>query len=373
MIMSKLHSLTLACGLLLAMGACVDQNKSNDSENTSAKVEETQQVADPFSPKSKAGPMSHEDSLFIADIPDKPWEDNVQVGTVDGKVVMLQCRDREIIDYKEENGNFDLTSRAIDYPQWRLVTIQNGKILDSCYYRGHELLENVSIKDNRVLIKHLEQPYEYEVTDMPRYIDAYANRFADYFVTDSLVRHSSTDVSDSYGDGTVLIIHPKNDDKLLAQTIAWLCKFMPFNGPSLSFKNMKKPDGVKEFIDTWTNVVINEEGSADLTVVPVWRSADGRFETYRLGYQFSYVAAGPKYLRDQRYLTLDNQEGIMLGYKDVFNDEGTAKFGAKCQSQDKDIPEVALLPNGLMVMGELVPQDHAVKILKEPYKSVWKK
>ena len=345
----------MVCCLLLALCGCVDGNKSDaDDGANQAKEKESSRVTDPFSPKSLAGPMSHEDSLFVADIPDKPWTDYRKVGTVDGKVVMLQVR-----NYLEDYALVDGVS--IDYPQWRLVTLQDGKPVDMCYYRGYDLDRNVKIMNDRVVILLEERPYEYEVTDMPRYIDAYANRFGEDFTTDSICAPSAT---------FLIKHHPAKEQKLLAQTIAWLYQFMPY---AEKIKDVKSISTVKDFCEAVEPYFIEDGGeTVTIIVVPIWQSADRRFETYSLYYAFRYAAAGPHYSIESRYLTLDNQEGIMLGYKDVLNEDGKQRYAGKIKGPDEAIPEVALMPNGLYVMGDMLEPGSALKLVNDTYKAVLK-
>ena len=347
----------LPCCLSLALCGCVSENNTGntDSGSSEAVEETTSRVIDPLSPKSLAGPMSHEDSLFVAEMPNKPWTDYREVGIVDGKVVMLQVRDYSEI-YCQVGGT------AIDYPQWRLVTIQDGKIVDACYYRGDDIDGNVKIVNDRVVISHEERPYEYEVTDMPRYIDAYANRLGDDFTTDSIRTPSTT---------TFLIKHRNSQDqKLLAQTIAWLYQFMP---DATKIKDVKSIGTVNDFCEA-VKPFFFEEGGEGVTiiVVPIWRSADGRYETYSLYYELVYAAAGPHYKKEARYLTLDYQKGIMLGYKDVLNEEGQRRYAVKIKETLKDVPEVALMSNGVFVMGDMLKPASALKWLNDDCKDVLK-
>lgn len=345
----------MVCCLLLALGGCVGENNSNaNGGSNEAKEEDSTRVTDPFSPKSLAGPMSHEDSLFIAEIPDEPWTDYRKVGTVDGKDVVLQAR-----DYHEDLCQINGVS--IDYPQWRLVTLQDGRIVDQCYFRGHNIDANVKIMNNRVVIFHEEQPHEYDVTDMPRYIDAYANRLGEDFVTDSICI-----------SGTRFLIkhRPAQEQKLLAQTIAWLYQFMPH---AEKIEDAKSINTVKDFCEAVipSFAKVDDQGLT-MIVVPIWRSADGRFETYNMCYEFCYVAAGRHYLMVNRYLTLDNQEGIMLGYKDVLNEDGKQRYAGKINDSEVAVPEVALMPNGLYVMGDMLEPGSALKLVNDTYKTVIK-
>ena len=130
----RLYFTAVALVMMSVLFACVSKEQAGSEEKT--QVVETQDQVDvlqrnQFAPKSLWGEMSHEDSLFVAEIPNSPWEDVDVVGTIGDFKVIRQSR-----DWNNKTGKWMQIPRVLEYPQWRLVTMKGHQVVDSCYLGG---------------------------------------------------------------------------------------------------------------------------------------------------------------------------------------------------------------------------------------------
>ena len=389
----RLYFTAVALVMMSVLFACVSKEQAGNEEKT--QVVETQDQVDvlqrnQFAPKSLWGEMSHEDSLFVAEISNSPWEDVEVLGTIGDFKVISQSR-----DWNNKTGKWMQIPRVLEYPQWRLVTMKGHQVVDSCYLGGLYGLP-ATISNDKIVITVDGDKYEYDVTDMPRYIDKYANKYPDDFTCDSASIH--TEYGGYYA---FLFIHPTENSDWSLKLFTELLRDIAYLSDDIQVRSIE--DLIQDF------VYRNEDSDEEyvVTIVPVWRSSDKRFETYRIEVYDMGYAAGPKELFKVYYYTIDNVWKEWFGSDRVLNETALKKY---VQTHKKELESVnittqlllfpwdvdaindtenydgfsnekipvALMNYGLILWDDYfffysIPVDQARNLVKEDIKDIWNK
>lgn len=390
MSIQRLYFTAAAIVMMSVLLACVSKKQAQSGEKVQV-VERQNQEDVPLrnlAPKSLWGEMSHEDSLFVQEMPNSPWEYVALVGTVGDLKVISQSR-----DWDDKTGQWMQRPCVIEYPQWRLVTMKGHQVVDSCYFGGLYGLP-ATISNGKVVITIDGDKYEYDVTDMPRYIDKYANKYPDEFTCDSASLYTK------YGGYyAFLFIHPKVNSDLSLTLFTELLRDITYLDDDVKVRSIKD---LMRF-SVYGNKDLDEESA--VTIVPVWRSSDKRFETYRMEvYDLTY-AAGPKELYRVYYFTIDNVLKEWFGSDRTLNEAALREYVQthKKELVHLDIPtqlllfpwdvediqdtehydgfsekkiQVALMNSGLVLCDKYffyysIPVDQARNLVKEDIKDIW--